>query len=294
MMSEDRIIEQSEHQQAAPFKPKMSRATYIAYIDESGDEGFKFGQGSSKWLVLSAVVLRRNQELGQVKIVDEIRRCINEERNPQHRSHDKKPLHFRRLKHDEKKYFASCIGQADLRSITVLVDKPLLTDKNLRQSSYLYSYAIGLLSERISWYCRDDLKPDDEGDGTVELVFSKRDTTDYDKLSQYLCDLAMKRDSRIAGNIITAEQMSVYSHGKRLGLQIADAVASGYACAYEPNSYGMTEDSYRRLLLPCAYRYKDRLLGYGEKLFPHKTEEEQNKELALYQFHSDAQKRETA
>ncbi len=40
-------------------------SSFIAYIDESGDEGFHFkddGRGSSRWFVLSAVVFRRTEE----------------------------------------------------------------------------------------------------------------------------------------------------------------------------------------------------------------------------------------
>ena len=33
-------------------------ASFVVYVDESGDEGFSFGQGSSDWFVLSAVITR--------------------------------------------------------------------------------------------------------------------------------------------------------------------------------------------------------------------------------------------
>lgn len=41
-------------------------ASFVAYVDESGDEGFKFlpnAQGSSRWFVLSAMVIRRENDL---------------------------------------------------------------------------------------------------------------------------------------------------------------------------------------------------------------------------------------
>jgi hypothetical protein len=41
-------------------------ASFVAYVDESGDEGFKFlpnEQGSSRWFVLSAMVIRREKDL---------------------------------------------------------------------------------------------------------------------------------------------------------------------------------------------------------------------------------------
>lgn len=39
--------------------------SFVAYIDESGDEGFTFledGSGSSRWLVLSALVMRKEND----------------------------------------------------------------------------------------------------------------------------------------------------------------------------------------------------------------------------------------
>ena len=33
-------------------------ASFVVYVDESGGEGFSFGQGSSDWFVLSAVITR--------------------------------------------------------------------------------------------------------------------------------------------------------------------------------------------------------------------------------------------
>ena len=43
-------------------------ATFVVYIDESGDEGFSFGKGSSEWFVLSAVVTKKaqNAETGRI------------------------------------------------------------------------------------------------------------------------------------------------------------------------------------------------------------------------------------
>ena len=33
---------------------------YIAFIDESGDEGFKFDRGSSNWFVLSGYIIKKS------------------------------------------------------------------------------------------------------------------------------------------------------------------------------------------------------------------------------------------
>jgi hypothetical protein len=38
-------------------------ATFVVYIDESGDEGFAFSEGSSEWFILSGVVTRKAKDL---------------------------------------------------------------------------------------------------------------------------------------------------------------------------------------------------------------------------------------
>ena len=47
-------------------------ASFTVYIDESGDEGFVFHpneKGSSRWLVLSAVVFRKGNDLDAVHLI---------------------------------------------------------------------------------------------------------------------------------------------------------------------------------------------------------------------------------
>ncbi len=51
-------------------------ASFTAYIDESGDEGFVFlpgEKGSSRWLVLAAMVFRKSKDLEAVRVTREVR-----------------------------------------------------------------------------------------------------------------------------------------------------------------------------------------------------------------------------
>jgi hypothetical protein len=46
-----------------------TKPSFVAYVDESGDEGFVFNAddgGSSRWFVLSAVVIRQVNDLQMV------------------------------------------------------------------------------------------------------------------------------------------------------------------------------------------------------------------------------------
>lgn len=73
------------------------RQFLVAYVDESGDEGFKFlplEQGSSRWFVLSALVTRKENDLQVVQLARQAREILKKE--------PKKPLHFRHLKHEQR------------------------------------------------------------------------------------------------------------------------------------------------------------------------------------------------
>lgn len=153
--------------------------SFVAYIDESGDEGFHFEKGSFWWFVLSTVVTPKDADLETVKLIDSVRKSL--ERN------DLEPLHFRKLKHEQRLPFIYHIAQANLKTITVFIHKPSIMNVEVFQQRFrLYFYAARLLLERLSWYCRDHKTVHTSGDGSVEIVFSNKGGMKYDELRAYL------------------------------------------------------------------------------------------------------------
>jgi hypothetical protein len=215
--------------------------------------------------------LRRTNEVEQVKLVDVVRDRINVGRKVEQRIPDKKPLHFRDLKHEQRKFYAKCISQAELKTICVLIHKSSLPLDQFRGKSKLYAYGVRLLLERISWYCRDSLLSNDEGDGSVELVFSNRHAMSNVVLREYVegleAEIGTEAFHATAG-VIRSDQIAAYTPGRRMGLQIADAVASSYYFAVEPSEYGLTEEGYARLLLANAYHHEGENWGYGIQIMP--------------------------
>ena len=57
-------------------------------------------------------------------------------------------------------------------------------------------------------------------------------------------------------------------HSKLAGLQVADAVASGFHFALKRNRYGETEAGYLPHLKTSLYRHKGEAIGYGLKFWP--------------------------
>jgi hypothetical protein len=241
-------------------------SSFVAYVDESGDEGFTFrpdGSGSSRWLVVSALVLRKTNDLQVVQAAREARTLLNKP--------DKYALHFRNLKHEQRVPIARLIGQMSVRTVSVLVHKPSIAEPEVfQQRAYaLYRYASRLLLERVSWLCRDNRKTG-EGNGKVELIFSNRSAMSYEDLCGYLCELRNDRDGRevrMDWDVIDPTLVKAINHDQLAGLQLADAVATSAYYAVNPNLYGDVEDRYLRLLAPTIYRREGQVEGYGMKFW---------------------------
>jgi hypothetical protein len=242
--------------------------SFVAYVDESGDEGFSFGRGSSDWFVLSAAVTRKSNDLDTVKLVDAVRARLGKP--------EKKPLHFRDLRHEHRLVLVDAIASAALRTVTVLVHKPSLKEPEKFQDRYrLYFYSVRYLLERVSWFCRDHRLAHDPGDGSAEIVFSNRSGMSYEDLRQYMDRLKLQtqvQDVRIEWGVIQPEKITAYTAGKRMGLQVADAVASSFFYAVQPSQYGYVEGRYVRMLKPVVFHREGRHLGYGLKFWPREAD----------------------
>ena len=152
--------------------------SFVVYIDEAGDEGFKLGEGSSEWFVLSAVVIRSDLELETVKLVDDVRRLI--------KVADAHPLHFRNLKHERRLPFVERIAEAQLRTVTILAHKPSIRGSTLPVRPRLYFYCSRILFERLSWFCRDSVLAPGMAGCRAKIVFSHRSSTPYSELREYV------------------------------------------------------------------------------------------------------------
>ena len=238
-------------------------SSFMVYIDESGDDGFAWDRGGSSWFTLSAVVTRKSNDLEVVKLVDSVNRALARKIGT--------PLHFRKLRHEHKLPLIDTIARSRLRVVSVLVHKPSISAalKFRGKRHSLYFYTARYLLERVSWLCRDNRRPT-EGDGRAEIVFSNRSEMKYEEFRGYLRRLrshASEEDVRIDWSVIDCESVSAEQHAKRMGLQVVDAVASGFQRAVEPQ-HGFIEDRYARMLKPVVYAHGDRRRNYGLKIWP--------------------------
>lgn len=237
---------------------------FIAYIDESGDDGFVFhpdGSGSSRWFVLSAVVIRSNNDHELRDMALAARIMLGKE--------EKFPLHFAKLKkHNERIAVCRLMGKTKARCMSVLIHKPSLPRASYEDAkNRLYHYAVRLLLERVSWLCRDSQK---SGVFDAELIFSNRAAMSYDELRDYLRllkSMSESEDVRIDWAAVCPERIRAVQHERMGGLQMADFLASGTRWAAELDRLRVTEFGYLRCLSKVLYRRKP-LMSYAFKFFP--------------------------
>lgn len=246
-------------------------ASFVAYIDESGDEGFKFrvnvdDQSSSDWFILAAFITRKKTDLETVKVIDKVRGEFS--------LHRKKHIHWKDMKHPQKVRYAQIIATQRSRIIGVCVHKPsLLEPEKFRDRYRLYFYAVRYLLERISWLVRDRHNPGKwGGDGTIDLVFSNRQGMSYDEMRDYLRLLKKQQeagqDIRIEFDKVPVDKLSSRTPGRSMGLQLADAAAGAFFNALERDKFGNTEPRYFQIIVPVLYRYELTISGYGLKIVP--------------------------
>jgi len=246
-------------------------ASFVAYIDESGDEGFKFRsrvneQASSDWFVLAAFVTRKKTDLEVVKAIDAVRQELG--------LHPRKHVHWKKLKHTAKVRYAQIMKGLQARLIGICVHKPSLLDPEKFQDKYcLYFYAVRHLVERLSWLARDRHNVGKwGGDGTSELVFSNRQGMSYDEMRDYLRLLAKRQeagqDIRIEFAHVPVTRLRTQTPGKSMGLQLADAAAGAFFNALERDQFGNTEPRYLQIVSPVLYRHNQNVHGYGLKIVP--------------------------
>jgi hypothetical protein len=241
-------------------------ASFVAYIDESGDEGFKFlrdGSGSSRWFVMAAALTRKVVDVQTVKLVDGVRQAL--------RYDARRVLHFSKMKHEHRIPYIDAVARARLRIVVVAIHKPSLQEpETFQRNGLLYRFAARLLLERLSWCCRDH-RIDGEGDGSAEVVFSNRSGTSYKDMRDYFALLEKQSDVgevRIDWSVVRPERVSAVNHDASMGLQIADAVASAFFLGVQLNHLGYCEPRYATILKPVVYGFKGRKMGNGLKLWP--------------------------
>jgi hypothetical protein len=160
---------------------------FVAYIDESGDDGLKRirpldAGGSSEWFILSAVMVRSSNE----KAVGRWQREILARFNHSQR-HD---IHYRKLAPIKKRIACEVLAAQPLRLFVVMSNKKNIKGyRNPRthpEKNYLYWWLTRLLLERVTRFCAEASHVIYQEPRPIKMIFSLRGGMSYDRLIAYL------------------------------------------------------------------------------------------------------------
>jgi hypothetical protein len=241
--------------------PKPPRL--VAYIDEAGDPGNKFGKGSSQFLAMGAVVMALSDEASILQLFDEARTELGKTKG------------FRKFSENtDKDNYVLTKGMATkpLRIIQVALHKPSLAGSHIRSNPQKeYQYLVKIALERISWLVRDAARGGRPEDHACQLIFSTQRSYPYKDLCDYLNKLRGGREKYNCSIEwpFLHPHVRDRKHANEQGIHLADIAASAFHRALEPKLLGMTDDRFTRNLARCLYRRNGRC--YGLKLFPPKV-----------------------
>jgi hypothetical protein len=255
---------------------------YVAFIDEAGDPGLRRVKpldvnGSSEWLILSAIVIGAPNEINVAPWRNDILRAIKSQR---------KDLHFTDLREWNKRIACVEIAKLPLRCFVVCSNK-----KNMRgytnpfaekypAPNWFYAWLSRLLLERVTYFVRQKSLVQHREIRKVRLEFSSRGGLDRFGLTSYFNWLKLQsgegKNYLPLGNLVwdTIDEnlVHIFSHKERAGLQLADTVASAFFKACDCVDTGGCDPAFAKLLAPrmCGDPdgCKDTISGYSVKLMP--------------------------
>lgn len=218
---------------------------YNVYIDESGDEGINRG---STWFILTAVIVKENNDLELSNKIVKIKETLNMPRKEQ--------LHWNKiLKHDKKIQIISNLINEKFKIIHVAINTYEI--KKL-QSKDIYPYFMSYLIERVTYYIKSVKS-------TCNIIISTRNDNNKKKNEFLKCELTNKRSYHNI-DITVINDIRFIDNNKRNLLQLADVCCSSFSQAIKYNTN--KEWEYVIKLKENLYKPNGELLGCGIKFYP--------------------------
>lgn len=252
---------------------------YVAYIDESGDPGLKkvkpldLPNGSSEWLVLSAVVIAASREIELPVWGEELRAAMS--------SRQLREVHFQKLSPRRKLIACREVARRPVRCFVTMSNKQNMRGwknpwaEKIPSDNWFYCWMTRLLLERVThWVSRRSIE-EYGAPQRVKLVYSERGGLSYGQLNAYYSWLRSKGDQQFLpmGNLayetIDMRLVEVFNHAGHDGLKLPDIVASAFFKAADIHDTGQCDPQFAAALLPRMARSPEGLIsGYGLKLMP--------------------------
>ena len=234
---------------------------------------------ASEWLIVSGVVLSRENEIAAGNWVADITSKL---KSPQLGT-----LHFRRLKPAwRKELVCSELATLPVRCFAICSNK-----KNMRayanpwaakvpSQNWFYCWLTRVLLERITLFVAEDAKARHGGVRRVKIVYSKAGGLRYPQMAAYYEWIREKGRNNnqflamgdIVYETIHSHLLEVRDHRAEPRLAFPDIVASAFYKACDKHDTGACDQTYARLLAPRMARHPDKrrgqISGFGVKLLP--------------------------
>ena len=255
---------------------------YIAYIDEAGDDGLRViksaqTRGASRWLVISAVLVKADKD---EQVGPWLRSIVRSLEQPQI-TH----LHFYTLKHDKKLAVCQEVAGLPIRLFVAMSHKQNMQgyvnlaaeQAKVNKTAWFYCWMSRLLLERVTAYCGARCQKDYGEPRSLRIEFSDRGGVKIDDVAAYYKYLSEQSKMGLLYNpyfdldwsVMDTNQMMSRPNKMRAGLQLADVVASAFFQAVEPDTRGQVTPSYAKVLQPrMALNKHGRILGHSLKIMP--------------------------
>lgn len=238
----------------------------MAFIDEAGDAGNKYGKGSSEFLVMGCVVVAAADLNHAIKVFEETKA---------ERGHNRQIRKFSECGDKEKFVLTKLLAQKKVRIIQVALHKPSMEGSFVRSNPRQeYNYLVKWTVERVSWLARDAARGGPPLYNQCQLHFSEQRVYPYSELCDYLNKIQKGQERYNCSAVWDyINEDAIYSrHKNETPIHLADTVASAFHHALEPKQHGMTDERFQANLLPALYRRSGKVQGL--KLYPPKAFEQ--------------------
>jgi hypothetical protein len=254
---------------------------YVAYIDEAGDDGLKAVKplskpGASEWLILSAVVIRAENQAEVASWVNAIK--------AEFKNHQRSDIHFTGLNPAKKARACAMMAELDARYFVVISNKKNMEGYEnpfagkIPSSNWFYCWMTRLLLERVTKFVNDRSIEDHGEPRKLRIEYSARGGLRYSQMSAYYEWMKLKKHNpylpwgRLCRDVMHQDLLHVYPHLEREGLQLADVVASPFFKACDKHDTGACDPTFAKLLKPRMGREPNKkrgqISGFGVKLMP--------------------------
>lgn len=254
---------------------------YVAYIDEAGDDGLRAvkplsSPGSSEWLILSAVVIKAENQSRVSEWVEAIK--------AEFRNHQKPDIHFTGLNPAKKRRACEMMAELDARYFVIASNKKNMEGYEnpfagkIPSSNWFYCWMTRLLLERVTKFVHDRSIKEHGSVKKLRIEYSARGGLRYSQMAAYYEWMKLKKHNqylpwgRIYWDVMHSDLLKVYPHLEREGLQLADVVASAFFKACDKHDTGACDPTFAKLLKPRMAREPDKtrgqIAGFGVKLMP--------------------------